>query len=74
MQEIYNIRKSRINKCENLKLEIETWIANIDDSVARLVFDMRYLEGTSWRRISMSLGSYNESTARMIHDRYLKKA
>ncbi len=61
----------RIEKCKKLKVDIENFINNIEDSRTRLVFQLRYVEGRSWVYISKQLGSPNESYARMIHNRYL---
>lgn len=60
----------RIEKCKKLKVDIENFINNIEDSRTRLVFQLRYVEGRSWVYISRQLGSSNESYARMIHNRY----
>lgn len=62
----------RIEKCKKLKVDIENFINNIEDSRTRLVFQLRYVEGRSWVYISRQLGSSNESYARMIHNRYLE--
>lgn len=61
----------RIEKCKKLKVDIENFINNIEDSRTRLVFQLRYVEGRSWVYISRQLGSSNESYARMIHNRFL---
>lgn len=60
----------RIEKCKKLKVDIENFINNIEDSRTRLVFQLRYVEGRRWVYISRQLGSSNESYARMIHNRY----
>lgn len=63
----------RIEKCKKLKVDIENFINNIEDSRTRLVFQLRYVEGRSWVYISRQLGSSNESYARMIHNRCLER-
>lgn len=62
----------RYEKAMGLKLEIEEFIASIDDSRVRQVFEMRYIHGWTWTKISMELGSCHESYARKLHDRYLE--
>ena len=62
----------RRRECEAAKLSIESFIAGIDDSRTRLVFERRYIYGWSYQKISMYLGSRHESYARYIHDEYLK--
>ena len=54
-------------------MQIQYFIANIEDSRTRLVFELRYIKGKSWVYISNNLGSSNESYARMIHNRYLEE-
>lgn len=44
----------------------------IKDSRTRLAFELRYIEGWSWKKMSMYMESMNESYVRMIHNRYLK--
>lgn len=61
----------RIRKCRKLRLEIEKFIEEIEDSRIRLIFELRYIQGKSWVYISNKLGSSNESYARKSHDRYL---
>lgn len=60
----------RIEKCKKLKVDIENFINNIEGSRTRLVFQLRYVEGWSWQRISLKLGSTHESYSRKIHDRF----
>lgn len=62
----------RIRRCKKLRLEIEDFIEEIEDSRIRLIFELRYIHGKSWVYISNKLGSSNESYARNIHDRWLK--
>jgi len=59
----------RMKRYKKLRLDIEEFIDNIEDSRTRLVFQLRYIEGKSWVYISKQLGSSNESYARMIHNR-----
>lgn len=67
------ILKKRYKKCIELEMQIQDFIANIEDSRTRLVFELRYIEGKSWVYISKQLGNSNESYARMIHNRYLNE-
>lgn len=80
----YNIRDvDRVNrhrqilikrkiKCEELKLEIESFISDIPDSRTRRVFQYRYVDELEWLPISRRIGGYEESFSRKIHDRYLE--
>ena len=64
--------KDRLEKCEELKLQIEKFISNIPDSRTRRVFQYRYIDGLTWQQVSRRIGGYEESYARKIHDRYLE--
>ena len=63
----------RIRRCKKLRLEIEEFIEGIEDSRIRLIFQLRYIEGWPWQRISLKLGSSDESYSRKIHNRFLNK-
>ncbi|OLS02412.1 hypothetical protein [Tissierella creatinophila] len=64
----------RLNKCEELKIDIERFISDIPDSLTRRVFRYRYIEGLEWRPIARRIGRHDESYPRkMIHDRYLER-
>lgn len=65
--------RSRLERCIILRHDIEKFIAGIDDSRTRMVFERRYIDGWSWLKISMSMGGTGESYSRNIHDRYLNK-
>lgn len=58
-------------RCLALKHQIYEFIDGIDDSRTRLVFELRYIDGWSWQKISMYMGSLHESYARKVHDRYM---
>lgn len=59
--------------CLEMKHRIYTFIDSIEDSRTRLVFELRYIDGWSWQKISMYMGSTSESYARKIHSRYFEK-
>lgn len=65
--------RNKIKRANRLKVEIENWIDEIFDSRIRMIFEMRYIENRSWIYISRKFGSFNESYARMAHDRFLDK-
>lgn len=66
------ILTERKNNCEKLKLEIEEFISDIDDSLTRRVFRYRYIDCLGWYSIARKIGRHDESYPRkMIHDRYL---
>ncbi|NQS75256.1 MAG: hypothetical protein HQP61_02265 [Peptococcaceae bacterium] len=62
----------RKEKCEELKFRIEIYISTIPDSLTRLVFQYRYIDGYSWLKVAHLIGRQDESYPRkMIHDKYL---
>lgn len=65
------ILQKRLDACVDKVIEIERFISSIEDSRIRMIFQRRYVDGWSWEKISMSMGSGSESYARMIHNRYL---
>ena len=71
-QKLKVILGHRKDECEAARLNVERFIRGIEDSRTRLVFERRYINGWSYQKISMYLGSQHESYARKIHDAYLK--
>lgn len=63
----------RKERCDNLKIEIEEFIASIPDSQTRLVFELRYIHRLNWQAIAMRIGKVHESYPRKeVHDKYLE--
>lgn len=72
----YRRKKKRLRE-KQMEIEAaEEWIAAIEDDVVREVFDMRYLRGWSWAKISQEIGYQgNEDYPRVcIHDKHLKQS
>lgn len=63
----------RLNKSVESLYKIESFISTIEDDRVRYVFTRRYIDKSSWKRISGEMGSNDESYARKIHDRYIKR-
>ena len=70
----YLRKKKRLREKRAEIKAAERWIAAIEDDVTREVFNMRYLQGWSWAKISQAIGYQgNEDYPRkMIHDKHLK--
>lgn len=68
-----NMLKKRKEKLTELKGYILDFIETIEDSKVRQIFMYRYIDGLEWYKIAGKMGYGGESTARMKHDRYLKK-
>ncbi len=71
-QRLQLMLRRRIRKCKRARLEIEEYIDGIKDSRMRYIFTKRYIDGWTWVKISMRLGSTNESYSRLLHDRFLR--
>lgn len=71
-QRLQLLLRRRIRKCKRARLEIEEYIDGIKDSRMRYIFTKRYIDGWTWVKISMRLGSTNESYSRLLHDRFLR--
>lgn len=67
------ILQKRLDACVDKVIEIERFISSIEDSRTRMVFQRRYVDGWSWQKISMSMGSGSEAYARMVHNRFLTR-
>ena len=53
---------------------IERWIADIPDSLTRLVFTYRFVHCMSWNKVAQNVGGGNtEDGVRMICNRYVDK-
>lgn len=67
------ILQKRLDECVVKVIEIERFISSIEDSRTRMIFQRRYVDGWTWIRISIMLGSSDEAYARKIHNRYLSE-
>lgn len=71
-QALEEILRKRLAACLDETIRIEDFISSIEDSRTRMIFQRRYVDGWSWQKISISMGSGSEAYARMRHDRFLK--
>ena len=72
-KELERILALRLRECQALALRIERFIADISDSRIRQIFELRYIEGWTWEKISERLGATNESYARKLHNKFLEE-
>ncbi len=60
-------------RCMALLLKTQQFIYDIDDSLTRQIFELRYIKGLKWAGVASELGGYyTEDYVRITHDRYLK--
>lgn len=64
-------KELRLNSAERQKTEIEKFIAGIEDSTDRQIFEMRFLEGKSQYDIGKLVGLERSSVSKRI-DKYLQ--
>ena len=63
-----------VRKLEMKKREIENFIDNIEDSLTRRIFRLRFIEGKNWKQISVQIGGGNtDISLRQMMCRYLAK-
>lgn len=72
-QALEEILRKRLAACLDETIRIEDFISSIEDSRTRMVFQRRYVDGWTWVKISIMLGSSDEAYARKIHNRYLSE-
>jgi hypothetical protein len=68
------IISEKIQQCIHERNKLERYIANIDDSLTRQIFTLRFVNGMSWTRVAEYLGGNNSAnTVSKTCYRYLKK-
>lgn len=70
----YERRLARLKKKKSQVRAVDEWIDAIEDDQTRIVFDMYYRRGRTWRAIAACIGyGSNEDYPRLrVRDRYLK--
>ena len=66
-------KELEIAHVEQLLGRLKAFIAEIPDATTREVFTLRYLKNKSWQEIAFKIGTHNESTPRMVVERFLEK-
>ena len=66
--------ENKIVELQELYDNILHWIFNIDDSLIRMVFKLRYLDCLTWNQVADKVGGYNtESSVKKMQQRYLER-
>ena len=64
----------RVEELIDLVEETNDYINDIDDSLVRQIFTLRYINGLEWRQVAVSIGGNNTAdSVRMIHNRFLER-
>lgn len=68
-------REQRLRENHEKLEAMDQWIDAIEDDETRLVFDLYYRKGRTWKQIAMKMGGiYSEDYVRkLIRDKYLKE-
>ena len=70
---VFEIEEKRLNRIRELA-RLEQYISTIDDSLTRLVFSYRHVDGLRWTEIARKIGGNNTpDSVRKLHDRYIEK-
>ena len=71
--EVSNRLEARRERCMALLGEIYAFIDDIDDSLIRQIFTLRYIDGMTWLAMSTKIGCMDESNLRKLHNKYLRE-
>ena len=76
--DVEKLIRTRRKKLQEKKKQIEAmddWINSIEDDQTRIVFDLYYRKGKTWKQIAAHLGGvYSEDYIRLhIRDKYMRK-
>lgn len=64
----------KVRKLKLKKQEIESFIENIEDSLTRRIFRLRFIEGMNWVKVAMQVGGNNTADGvKKACYRYMKK-
>lgn len=71
----YDQLRARLRKKKKQVEAVDNWIDDIKDDQTRMVFDLYYRKGRTWRAVAASIGyGVNEDYPRLvIRDKYLKR-
>ena len=73
--DLSTILEEKLIKSLMLRQDIEKFIMGIEDSMTRMVFTYRCIDGMSWKEVAESMGQYmTEDNAKQIFHRYFKKS
>lgn len=65
---------SKLMQCLHERNRLERYIADIPDSLTRMIFTYRFINGLPWEQVAACIGGGNSAgSVRMMCYRYLKK-
>lgn len=63
--------QKQLQRANDQRISIETYIADIADSQIRHAIRLKYIQGYSWQRVATELGYQDESTPRQKIEKFL---
>lgn len=73
LTDLRDVLTKRRAECRELVVRIERFISSIPDSLTRLAFSYRYVDGLEWNGVADALGGNSEASVKMMCYRYLDK-
>lgn len=68
------IISAKLTQCLHERSRLERYIADIPDSLTRMIFTLRFIDGLSWIQVAYHIGGYNTAdSVRMACNRYIEK-
>lgn len=58
-EKVKKVIREKRNKLWAERERLERWIAEIDDSITRQIFTLRFVEGKTWLQVAMEIGGGN---------------
>ena len=73
IQTLISKKNAKKAELEDLRIQIESFVDNIQDYQIRKILKLKYIEGKSWHTIATKMNMKGESSVRMMCERFLKK-
>ena len=68
------IISAKITQCLHERNRLERYIADIPDSLTRMIFTLRFINGLTWLQVALHIGGGNTAdSVRMTCNRYISK-
>ncbi len=72
--DLQGIIEAKHKQCLYERSRLERYISDIEDSLIRQIFTLRFVDGMSWRQVADSMGGRNTPDGvRMTCERYIRK-
>ena len=67
------IIEAKQQQCIHERNRLERWIGDIPDSLLRMIFTLRFVNGLTWNQVAHHIGGNTEDSVRKACYRYLDK-